>query len=700
MTNLRRCLLGVAVGLCGCTGNLVDPGGEVPELGGPEVGPEEREGTEPGAPETPDSTRPVPAICDSFMPSAPEVYGAKVKDLLTGLALTDAELQTLTADPAALPGLIDAWLEREEADAKLLTFFRTAFQQEGFEEADFANQIGENNVNFGNIAGTRQRTDDVLMQNVRDSFARTMLALVKEGAPFSELATTRRFQMTTAMMVYLAYADERLTDDNGRRRVRSMNDVIPSLTFQNEMAYPAEEVLDPASPRFMSFFSDADGLLPGCAGSSITDSPGNRVILAFRAMFGQFSRLGPDGCRSENKRDDALLTRDDFEDWRWVEVREPADGEATDRFIDLVRFRGADEMVLHTPRVGFMTTPAFFAVWPTNEDNQARVTLNQTLIGAFGESIDSSQTLFPVVEDALDGEHADPSTTCWGCHRTLDPMRQFFRRSYTYAYSEQRDEEVWEVGAEFAWEGVRAGGDDIYDLAETIGAHDRIAEAWTQKLCFYANSGACPEGEELDRVVGAFATDLDLRVLLRELFSSPLVTGAECVEGGQGDNASIARSRHFCATLSNRLGVSDVCGLEFYFRDEQPSLARQNESIATTVPDDTFSRGDEDPLTIADVNLFITASYERICTNVADDLVDGADDALFDSRAEVDPHLQTLVEDLMGMPASDPRHDEAIAILREHYDDALNLDSVNERAALRSTLTLACISPSVTGTGL
>ena len=45
------------------------------------------------------------------------------------------------------------------------------------------------------------------------------------------------------------------------------------------------------------------------------------------------------------------------------------------------------ELVLATPRVGFMTTPAFFANWPTNTSNSYRVTTNQALIVALGAQL-------------------------------------------------------------------------------------------------------------------------------------------------------------------------------------------------------------------------------------------------------------------------------------------------------------------------
>src|SRR4029079_13702917 len=70
-----------------------------------------------------------------------------------------------------------------------------------------------------------------------------------------------------------------------------------------------------------------------------------------------------------------------------VPIREPAAGEAITPFYDLPTLRSANELVLTIPRIGFFSTPAFFANWQTNISNQMRVTMNQTLIVALGASV-------------------------------------------------------------------------------------------------------------------------------------------------------------------------------------------------------------------------------------------------------------------------------------------------------------------------
>ncbi|MFT5359435.1 MAG: hypothetical protein ACI9KE_006678, partial [Polyangiales bacterium] len=199
-------------------------------------------------------------------------------------------------------------------------------------------------------------------------------------------------------------------------------------------------------------------------------------------------------------------------------------------------------------------------------------------------------------------------------------------------------------------------------------------------------------------VVRAFVeSDYDFKTLVRTLFSSSLVTNAECIDGSTGDNASISRTRHFCSALSNRLGVSDVCGRRLLLDADRTSLREANAPLVSTLPNDTFSRGGQDPLTVSDINLFVRATYERICANTAAEMV-GAHSLL--SPTDEEASLTFLTEQLMGLPPGDPRHDAARAILRAHLDEAKLTEDVTDALALQSTFTLACLSPSLIGVGL
>jgi hypothetical protein len=238
----------------------------------------------------------------------------------------------------------------------------------------------------------------------------------------------------------------------------------------------------------------------------------------------------------------------------------------------------------------------------------------------------------------------------------------------------------------------------VFDLANILATHPRFARAWTQKLCYFANSAPCPEDSaEFQRVADAFVSSgYDFYRLVRELFTSPLVTGAECIETGSGDLASIARTRHFCGALSSRLGINDICGSNVLWTRDRVQIQNRNAMLAPTVPDDAFSRGDAYPLTVSDVNLFVNGSYERICLNVANEVVGAG--KTFDPAAG-EANIDSLVERIMGLPPTDPRRPDARAVLAEHRTEALE-SGVTELEALQSTFVLSCLAPSVTVMGL
>lgn len=652
--------------------------------------------TDPGDPPFPvDNTRPALSSCDSFEPSTPFVYAAKIKTLLTGLGLTAEELDALEANPAALRSQVQAWFEMPQADAKLQRFFQTGFQQDGYEEQALVDLWGYSNFQMGRLAdGTA--VDDAFIRTFQESFARTVLDIVRADRPFTDVLTTRTVYLTTAQMVGLALSDDREIDDEGDRSYRRSEEMIEQLVYTNAEV-PLSETLDPSSPNWMRFTIPAEGLPAACNGET-TKSDGDLVRAAFAALLGYYS--DDEDCMNGPYRASPILGEDAFFDWRPVTIRAPSAGEEPTMFWDVDAMRASNELRLRVPRVGFMATPAFFATWPTNDANQARVTINQTLIVALGKSFDSETTLVPAFDDALDDSHADPSTVCWSCHVNLDPMRQYFRNSFTYAYHAQQDASVQMLRPSFAFQGVStegAPGDGIAALAGTLSAHPRFAPAWVQKACYFATSTACPEdSEEFQNVVDVFEqTGMSFREMMVELLASPLVSSASCVEGAGGDIPSVSRARHFCTTVSNRLELADACGTETYFQSERRGARAITRQLAEVVPDDGYSRGGEIPVVIADPNLFIRAAGEAMCERFSELVV--TNDGKY-PPSDPEGAILEFVNVLAGLPESDPRHAGLLDILSGHYEEAAAETSATN--ALRSTFMVACTSPSVLGMGL
>jgi hypothetical protein len=644
--------------------------------------------------------------CQVDQLSPAHTYGNKVKTLLTGLPLTKDELEQLNTDPSAIRPMIESWFATPQADEVLRRFFMMAFQQDQVSGEGIMTMTNINNTAWGRYDDTREDLVPLLIDNMEQSFARTAMKLVRAGRPFSDVLTVDSFEMTTGLMMFYAYLDHRHVNDDDSTFTRTLDEVTGFVGLRNKADEPpAEEVLDPNSPNFMHIWLPDFATL--CLAANVNElafapnAVNNKVFWVFSALVGRPetvlnrpANVGQTGnpCRAQARRRNPLMPQSDFSDWRTVQVRRPNASESATRFYRVADIRNTDELLINTDRVGFFTTLGFFGTWPTNEDNSSRVTLNQTLITALGASFDG-QTVTDFSPPALDAEHSAPNTPCYGCHQTLDPMRDFFRQSYSASYGEQHDDTRKTLNSIFVFRGVQQAGNGVRDLANIVATHPDFPVAWAQKLCFYANAAACPDSAELTAVVDAFkASNLDFRVLVRELFASSLITNASCVSEKTGAGPSIARREQLCAQLSSRLGVKDICGIDTLTRSRS---ALQNGMLPaiTSVPADTFSRGEPIPVTISDTGLFTRATTEVACTIVGESGFDAGFAGL--SREDA---LKKMVESFMGLPEGDPRHDGALDILNDHVTEALAAGQ-SERNSLRSALVIACMSPSVSGVG-
>ncbi|TMQ04555.1 MAG: hypothetical protein E6J91_43175 [Deltaproteobacteria bacterium] len=375
-----------------------------------------------------------------FTADPPSVYVAKVKNILVGLPPTDAEIAAVKADPNALGGLVDGWMQLPEYQQKMMVFFELAFQQTQISAADFVDIVPPNGLGVG-------RATPLLIQNVRESFARTVLALNAAGRPLTDAFTTKQLMMTPALMELYAFLDTRQVNDAAQ-----VNDIFArantglKITMETSLgAIPMTDSVDSTKTNFMHWYTpDLPTLTypdPTCnALDPITFNVNSQALHAM--LYGEIpNHPGPSG-NCGNRAGSLMsvqMAPTDFTAWKMVTVRQPAAGEARTVFYNVPALRTATELVLQTPHPGFFSTPAFFANWPTNSSNQMRVTVNQALIVATGTAIDGQDPTSPSTTPGIDPDHTPQNTACYGCHQQLDPTRSILSATYSWFYYPQTD---------------------------------------------------------------------------------------------------------------------------------------------------------------------------------------------------------------------------------------------------------------------
>lgn len=645
-----------------------------------------------------------------FEPISPASYTSKVKNLLVGLPVTDAEVQAVVADPAALRGLIDGWMELPQFKEKMVGFFRNAFQQNN---ASLNFLTASVNLDIDTVsADFRARIDRAM----KDSFALTAWELVKEGRPLTEAVTTNRQMLNPPLMSLMSYIDETTVDDAGKGAggIRLAKEKPIDHYSWDLGPTTLSSTLNPSDPNYMLWHGPhtkpcTDGPIKfgvGGRADDYHDDTGYQFYLTLRKLiYGEGMGTYPHErlpCYSATNGAEigTQFSDEDWSNWRMVTIRPTTASAPTTApyFWNILEMRSLSEMRLRVPRVGFMGTLAFQANWTTNAGNSARVTANQALIVAIGRSITSDGTP-PASLNTNDANHA-ANPECAGCHARLDPFRQFFRQSYTLSYSAQEDKTQIGLPASFNIAGVTATGQGVQDVANILANHPRFALAWVLKLHYWANTLPALETDpEVLRVAEVFrASNFDFKVLVRELFSSPLVTWSGPTETTVtgGVRLSIARRDHYCAALSNRLGLTDVCAMnQAYPTADQAAVA----APANLLPADTFVRAAELPSLPTDPDLFFRASVERMCTLLAGQVVDVAKGTSLYVGTKPDEAIDEFVKTVMALPSTDPRAEPARALLKDNFTQS-TAAGASASDALKSTFTLACISPSAVIVGL
>jgi hypothetical protein len=655
------------------------------------------------------STPPVASSADSgpalpFQADPPSVYVAKVKDILVGLPPTEQEIGAVEVDPTQLGTLVDGWMKLPQYDQKMLRFFELAFQQTQVTATDFADQAYPQQI------GVNTTTIPLLTQNAQQSFARTMQELLSQGAPLTTGMTTQQIMMTTAMKELYAFLDAWEVDDNGTV-TDHFKMAYPKTTITVEASQgpiPVTESVDPTSPNFMHWYdpdvATAGSQIAGCQTDPITYAPS--AIALHYLLYGSLdNRKAATGAACGVLGGSAMapqLQPGDFTDWTLVTIRPPASGETVTQFWNLPALRTASELVLQIPRVGFFSTPAFFANWQTNTSNEARVTAHQALIVGTGSSVDGTDTTSPPGVPGLDATHSN-QVACFACHKILDPTRSIFSATYSWNYHSQLDPTWTEQPGIFAFRGVIQPVHSMMDFGSALASHPLFASGWTQKLCYYVDSAPCAPSD-LQELAGVFqSSGYSWAALVKALVTSPVTTNVTqtATAAANGEVIAVARRDHLCAALDARLGFADVCGLQATTAKE---LAQTIPEIVPGLPSDAYGRGAPVPILPTQPTLFFRAATENICSAIAAQVIDpkAAPPAGVTqwSSTQPDAAIADFVSLVMGLVASDPRATPATALLQSHFASAMKQTGTTATAALQSTFVVACLAPSAVSIGM
>ncbi|WP_394201391.1 hypothetical protein [Marinagarivorans algicola] len=406
------------------------------------------------------------------------------------------------------------------------------------------------------------------------------------------------------------------------------------------------------------------------------------------------------------------LKPEDFRDWRTVHLTqadEAAEYTNTAGFTSNLRnIPDGGTLALQFPRVGFFSAPVFLKSWQTNDDNQFRVTLNQTLIVALGKTFEPSDATAHISDNGIPQEHAVKGSVCYECHRHMDPMRLVFLNSMNTRYRATTPDN--RLKPSFSFYGVTQDFTTMDQFATLLRDHPQMPINWVQKVCVWGNSQRCDEADpEFKRLVNVFTeSNYALRVLFRHFFSSPLFTQVSQTRTFEQQDGlvSMSRGEHFCNAMAARVEqINTITG-------RTQSLRICSNDQLGVVPQDLYSRGEVDLIQASRMILFDAKSIDSECSRVAGDAIK----KIFDANAPVAENLEYMVEYVMGIPNNHHRYSATLAGLRRIYDlsnqpnncaDPLNQGSEitcgfgsNKQHSLRAAWFAACTSPELIGVGI
>jgi hypothetical protein len=208
-----------------------------------------------------DATLPTPIPVEpgiQFQPADASSVLSKLKYFAHGGALTEAEWlehSESIQNKNKLKALLDTWMATPEGYAKMQFYLTNALNQDINLGEDSLDVFGiNNNTNF--------------QRSLRDSFARTAMDIIDRNQPFTNINTTRRYAVNSALLAGYAFMERATGNNNGLRDLLGQNAIASDytdwrfITFQESNNISATAFTDLAHWRGLSNNSNVSFAIP------------------------------------------------------------------------------------------------------------------------------------------------------------------------------------------------------------------------------------------------------------------------------------------------------------------------------------------------------------------------------------------------------------------------------------------------------
>ena len=318
------------------------------------------------------------------------------------------------------------------------------------------------------------------------------------------------------------------------------------------------------------------------------------------------------------------LTPTDFTDWKMVTIRAPQAGRGGDaRSTICRRCARATELVLTIPRVGFFTTPAFFANWQTNISNQMRVTMNQTLIVALGAQVDGTDaTDAAEPPPGLDAAHARRAARASAATRRSIRCARSSSATYSWNYHQQLDPALAAQKGLFAFQRRdRSRWRRIDDFGAALAQHPLVrrglgAEALLlrQLRAVRRRRSRVPAHRRGVPELGLLVEHAGARAARRRRSPPTRRATATATRERRGRRGGAARSPVRRARRPPRLRPTSAASTRSRKKQLQATDRRRS---SPGLPSDGYGRGATMPVLPNEPTLFYRAGIENICAAIA-----------------------------------------------------------------------------------